>query len=54
MVTIDPIFRNSKKVKDLRPLASATSLIIILLAAPNIVRFPAIVLADASIIHWAM
>jgi len=24
----------------------------ILLAAPNIVRFPAIVLAAASIIHW--
>ena len=33
-------------------LDSATSIIIMLLAAPNIVRFPAIVLAAANIIHW--
>jgi hypothetical protein len=50
-VTIDPIFRNSTYPNDLNPLDSAAPMIIILLAAPRIVRFQAIVLAAASIIH---
>ena len=50
-VTDTPILKNSKNVNVLTFLDSATSIIIMLLAAPNIVRFPAIVLADANIIH---
>jgi hypothetical protein len=41
----------SKNVYALMLLHSAASIIIILLAAANIVRFPAIMLAAASIIH---
>ena len=50
-VTSTPILKNSKNVNALIFSDSATSIIIMLLAAPNIVRFPAIVLADANIIH---
>jgi hypothetical protein len=50
-VTTAPILRYSRKVNALMPLDSAASMIIMLLAAANIVRFPAIVLAAANIIH---
>ena len=53
-VTSTPILKNSKNVNAFTFLDSATSIIIILLAAPSIVRFPAMVLADANIIHWLM
>jgi hypothetical protein len=39
--TSTPILKNSKNVNVLTFLDSATSIIIMLLAAPNIVRFPA-------------
>ena len=48
-VTSTPILKNSKNVNVLTFLDSATSIIIMLLAAHNIVRFPAIVLATSSI-----
>ena len=43
-VTTEPILRNSKNENVLIPLDSAASIIMMLLAAPNIVRLPAIVL----------
>lgn len=43
-VTITPILKNSLKVKVALCLLSAASKIITLLAAPKIVKFPAIVL----------
>ena len=52
-VTIEPTLKNSKKENAcLTPLDSAASIMMMLLAAPNIVRFPVIVLAAASIIYW--
>jgi hypothetical protein len=50
-VTIEPILRNSKNENALTPLDSAAYIIMMLLAAPNTVRLPAIVHAAASIIH---
>ena len=47
-VTIEPILRNSKNENALTPLDSAASIIMMLLAAPNIVRLPAIVLAGSK------
>lgn len=49
-VTITPILKNSLKVKVTCRL-SAASKIITLLAAPKIVKFPAIVLPAANTIH---
>jgi hypothetical protein len=50
-VTMDPILKNSLKVKVIPCFLSAVSKIITLLAAPKIVKFPAIVLPAASAIH---
>ena len=50
-VTILPILKNSLKVKAVPCLLSAASTIITLLAAPKIVKFPAIVLPAARAIH---
>ena len=51
MVMTTPVFKNSMYENALTFLNSAASIMIILLAAPKIVRLPAIVLA-ASIVHW--
>ncbi len=50
-VTIIPILKNSLKVKVTLCLFSAVSKIITLLAAPKIVKVPAIVLPAASAIQ---
>lgn len=50
-VTMTPILKNSLKVKVAPYLLSAASKIITLLAAPKIVKFPAIVLPAARAIH---
>ncbi len=42
---MDPILRNSEYENAFTPLDSAASIMMMLLAAPNIVRLPAIVLA---------
>jgi len=48
---MDPILRNAEYENALIFLDSAASIMMMLLAAPNIVRLPAIVLAAASITH---
>ena len=50
-VTIIPILKNSLKVKVTLCLFSAASKIITVLAAPRMVKFPAIVLPAASAIQ---